>query len=139
MATAICEFIWQIFTGNTRTTEDFERFTFSKRSSAIRPDSKVAEQFSSAIVEHVMSGISVFIKATDNDLHNASNFIVESNISKLATKYLGLTHNRLLDWMCLMCSNYGEMPCPTKDQKQYVRRFPNYFDDQQKLFSFPFS
>ena len=34
-------------------------------------------------------------KATDNDLHNASKFIAESNVSKLATKYLGLTSQQI--------------------------------------------
>ena len=40
-------------------------------------------------------GSPVFEKATDNYLRNASKFITESNISKLATKYLGLTSQQI--------------------------------------------
>ena len=38
----------------------------------------------------------VFKKATDDDLRDASKFIAESNLSKLATKYLGLTSQQIL-------------------------------------------
>ena len=38
----------------------------------------------------------MFEKASEDDLRNASKFIAESNLSKLVTRYLGLTSQQII-------------------------------------------
>ena len=104
------------------TEEDFQRFVkpFPKGISVIYPDSEVAEeiahpagikgfwpgyeyrygyryanQYLCGYGKYAQHTSEVFKKATDDDLCNASKFITESNISKLATRYLGLTSQQI--------------------------------------------
>ena len=43
-----------------------------------------------------LGGPLAFKKASDDDLRNATKFIAASNMSKLATRYLGLTSQQIL-------------------------------------------
>ena len=102
------------------TDEDFERFV-ERKSSCNSSVNKVTEQMSaikgqrtkltqeeenkffenwteseSESEEDDVGGSDVLEKATDDDLRNASKFIAASNMSKLATKYLGLTSQQII-------------------------------------------